>query len=406
MTQKSGSLCVRLYHKKAKKSIDKTFFIFYSESMSKNLLITLMYADGLHGGVKYSAELGNYLTSLGYNVYLCGMITNDETKEFFAQNNIKMFNVSEFPTNIKFDLVWAHHWPILPFLIRRGLKYEYLINSCISHFLLVERPLWFHKNVDLCLTLTEQTKLLFLTKYNIPNKKIEILPNTAPDTFFDYKFKSNEKLTNIAIVSNHPPMELFQASEILKQRGFNVDIYGQKTKSIDITPSVLSKYDVVVTIGKTVQYSLAMGIPVYNYDHFGGTGYITLDNLNEEEAYNFSGRNHFTKKSAENIADEIINQFESVKKQQKQLKNITKSKYKLSTRINKIIKKVYSKKPVKKIKQTNKNRIFFDYCEMTINMNCYHNGKKRGVTIFDFKTILPKEPPIARLLRHIKTFKF
>ena len=374
--------------------------------MNKNVLITLIYADGLHGGVKYSAELGNYLHSLGYNVYLCGMFTNDSTKEFFAENNIQLFNVSEFPTNIKFDLVWAHHWPILPFLIRRGLKYKYLINSCISHFLLVERPLWFHKNVDLCLTLTEQTKLLFLTKYNIPNKKIEILPNTAPDVFFDYKFTPRQELKNIAIVSNHPPMELFQASEILKQRGINVDIHGLATKSIDITPSVLSEYDVIVTIGKTVQYSLAMGIPVYNYDHFGGTGYITLDNLNEEEAYNFSGRNHFTKKSAENIADEIINQFESVKKQQKQLKNIANSKYKLSTRINKIIKKVYSKKPVRKIKQTNNNRIYFDYSEMVIDMNCYHNGEKRNVTVFDFSTIKPKEKALHRLLRHIKSLKF
>ena len=334
------------------------------------------------------------------------MTTDDETKEFFAQNNIKMFNVSEFPTNIKFDLVWAHHWPILPFLIRRGLKYKYLINSCISHFLLVERLLWFHKNVDLCLTLTEQTKLLHITKYDIPSKKIEILPNTAPDVFFDYKFTPRQELKNIAIVSNHPPMELFQASEILKQRGINVDIHGLATKPINITPSILSKYDVIVTIGKTVQYSLAMGIPVYNYDHFGGTGYITLDNLNEEEAYTFSGRNHFTKKSAENIADEIINQFESVKKQQKQLKNIAKSRYKLSTRINKIIKKVYSKKPVKKIKQTNKNRIFFDYCEMVIDMNCYHNGEKRNITVFDFSTIKPKEKALHRLLRHIKSLKF
>lgn len=36
-----------------------------------------------------------------------------------------------------------------------------------------------------------------------------------------------------------------------------------------ITLEILSQYDVAITIGKTVQYCLVMGVPVYVYDKFG-----------------------------------------------------------------------------------------------------------------------------------------
>lgn len=77
-----------------------------------------------------------------------------------------------------------------------------------------------------------------------------------------------------------------------------------------ITPEILSKYDVITTIGKTVQYALALGIPVYEYDHFGGDGYITKDNVNLEEMYNFSGRATRRKLTGAEICDEIITRYE------------------------------------------------------------------------------------------------
>ena len=66
----------------------------------KNVLITIFYADGLHGGVKYTAEIGNFLHSLGYNVFCVGVLTNETTKDFFANNNVTLFNVLEFPIDI------------------------------------------------------------------------------------------------------------------------------------------------------------------------------------------------------------------------------------------------------------------------------------------------------------------
>lgn len=372
--------------------------------MQKNALITLWFADGLHGGVKYSAELGNYLNTLGYNVYLCGVVTNDMAREFFAKNNVRLYNVADFPTDIEFDLVWAHHWPILPYLIRRQLKYKRVINSSISHFLMIERPIWFHKNIDMCLTLTSQTKLLFTTKYNVPDKKIDTLPNTAPDAFFEYHHAPRgNTVKSVAFVTNHPPQEIWDAMEILRQNGIETVMYGMAATSVDITPDVLAAHDVIVTIGKTVQYALAMGIAVYNYDHFGGSGYITPENIDEEEAHNFSGRSHFTKKTGAQIAHEIINDFARAQQCHAQLQSIAAERYKLSTRIDAILNKLYSKRPVRHIKINNKNRIFFDYSEMIVNRYALDNNIERRVTTPDFSIIQPKPCGWKRLWQYIRT---
>lgn len=359
----------------------------------KNILITLFYADGIHGGVKYSAELGNYFHNIGYNVYCVGVISHDDVKELFAKNHVKFININDFDYNIEFDLIWAHHFPILPYLIKHGLKYKRVINSCISNILPIERLIWFEKNIDLYLCLDDRTKNMFIDEYNISENKIIVLPNTAPDNFYTYKHKQNKKLKNIAVVSNHAPEEIKNALKILKQKGYNTIIYGGKN-SIDITPKILSKYDVIITIGKTVQYCLAMGIPVYNYDHFGGSGYISTKNIDVEESRNFSGRSFCTKKSADQIAEEIIKYYNSVLQEQNKLKQTAVKRYKLSSRISEIIDILQTIKPVKHITINNSNRLFFDYCEFIIVSQAHHIKN------------LKKESSLHRLLRHIKTMKF
>ena len=85
-----------------------------------------------------------------------------------------------------------------------------------------------------------------------------------------------------------PPLEV-----IARQRQFNISYFGGKN-NVRITPDLLLKFDLILTIGKTVQYGLVLGIPVYNYDHFGGDGYITLQNIDFESNYGFTGKPNYT----------------------------------------------------------------------------------------------------------------
>ena len=76
-----------------------------------------------------------------------------------------------------------------------------------------------------------------------------------------------------------------------------------------ISYDVISKYDLVITIGKTVQYCLVLGQPVYIYDHFGGCGFLDEKNLKSAKEYNFSGREKVNNKTPSQIVDEILTQY-------------------------------------------------------------------------------------------------
>lgn len=84
-----------------------------------------------------------------------------------------------------------------------------------------------------------------------------------------------------------------------------MDIIGEQGVVREVTPDLISQYDCVFTIGKTVQYCMISSTPVYVYDRFGGFGYLDAENFEKCAYANFSGRGGITK-SSEEIASEII----------------------------------------------------------------------------------------------------
>lgn len=73
-----------------------------------------------------------------------------------------------------------------------------------------------------------------------------------------------------------------------------------------IRPAHLAAAEAVVTIGKTVQYALRAGRPVYCYGPHGGPGWLNRENYDAARIANFSGRSHPQKKTAEVIAAELM----------------------------------------------------------------------------------------------------
>ena len=105
-----------------------------------------------------------------------------------------------------------------------------------------------------------------------------------------------------------------------------------------ITPQLLSKHDVIVSIGKTIQYALVAGIPAFNYDHFGGDGYITLENLNFERFYHFTGKPNFRKLTAYEIATEIFEGYRQITPNQlEKLQAIAKDSFLISRQVDKFL---------------------------------------------------------------------
>ena len=153
---------------------------------------------------------------------------------------------------------------------------------------------------------SEETKQKLL-EFLIPEDKILVSGNPAPDAF--KQAHSQKTLQKILVVSNHVPKEIFKAADILRKHHITIDFLGIGNQNKErVTPNLINQYDVVITIGKTVQYGLLSQIPIYNYDHFGGCGYLLSENFEKAQFYNFSGRG-FNQKTAEEIAEEIQNNF-------------------------------------------------------------------------------------------------
>lgn len=110
---------------------------------------------------------------------------------------------------------------------------------------------------------------------------------------------------HIAVISNHPPQEIQELSE-RTDLPFTIDSIGWDGYARLADAELLSRYDCVVAIGRTVLDCFAASIPLYCYDHFGGPGYIHPDEADHHAYYNFSGRSLPRRLTADELIDDIV----------------------------------------------------------------------------------------------------
>lgn len=147
-----------------------------------------------------------------------------------------------------------------------------------------------------------------------PNGKSFNLKNAAPKAFHKPPQKLVKKLRKLLVVSNHVPHELLNALKIADEYGIQIKHLGRAGDYRLINTDDLDNSDAVISIGKTVQYSLCSAKPVYCYDHFGGPGWLMPDNFKEAEHHNFSGRCHQEKKTPNEILLELTEGFEAAER--------------------------------------------------------------------------------------------
>lgn len=295
-------------------------------------------------------QIANELINMNHDVYIFTFLYQDPIKSYIKDNmrNIKIVNRDNINDLGEFDLIWAHQQPTLNYLLfGTNIKSKKIIYSCLSPYEGIESPPEYTNYLSLCLANSEETKNRLLNLKVLDNT-LFLLKNFITDDF--YNTNKNIDLFSpkkICVVSNHVPDEILQAADILKKNKIEVDIYGINHNFKMITPDILSNYDAIITIGKTVIYSLSMGIPVYCYDRFAGPGWITKSNFYKSQEYNFSGRCSNIKRCAEEIATEITNNYRPALNDTKlYLKGIIKKNNLLSSNINKILDTINSKENV------------------------------------------------------------
>ena len=291
----------------------------------ERFLITVFSLNGYHGSMMHVCELSKELINLGYNVSIATCRINKEIKKSIESNiGAKVYFFDDLPIDNTYKYVLAYHEPILTYLLAKGIQFDHLGIGSLSSFLDIETPSLL--SLQSFPVFVHSKELAGKLKEHLKISNIKIIPNFVPQKFFDNKNK-NTILKKIAIVSNHIPEELLEAKTLLEQESYQVTIFGKGYTYKEITPEVIEEYDIIISIGKTVQYALAMGKPIYNYDIWGGCGYITLDNIDITEYYNFSGRDNTNKKTAAEIKEEIISKHSLCLENTEKLKEIAKNRY-------------------------------------------------------------------------------
>ena len=279
------------------------------------------------------------------NNYLVDIVANyigSPVMDIAKDSDINLFTSDELPNPFNYDIVWSQH-QVLPILVNQHIEsfnnktffvfahlspYEHLETFGLYTERLLANKIFFN---------SEET-YTHLSKFGVPTNICEVFYNAAPSDFFCEKDSKNKQLRNILLVSNHPPQEMLDALEILKnEHGLNIINIGVRGNVRRLTSKMVEDADAVITIGKTVQYAIVSNTPVYCYDHFGGVGWILVENYKMAEQFNYSGRCCLRRISAREIVEEIINYFPKAKCDVSKIKSEILEKYSLDKYITNVI---------------------------------------------------------------------
>lgn len=299
-----------------------------------NFLITGYYFDGFNGSMMHICEIAEHLHKLGYKVTIISQFIEKKIVKYVV-NHVKatLLTLDDVNDTLCFDYAICYHFPILPKILTKGVKINKIMFGCLSGFVPVEAlPLVAIKNGYKIHVHSNELKDQLITKHSVKDDAILVIPNCVPEDYYNCSYTSSKDIKSVAVVSNHVPPEIRKALKLLSNKGIKTIIYGADDKHIPITSNILMKYDCIISIGKTVQYALAMGVPIFEYDVFGGPGYITTENIEEEEYHNFSGRATRRKLDANLIAREVINSYPSIKSELNYLK-VYAERYRVSTAV-------------------------------------------------------------------------
>ncbi len=241
-----------------------------------------------------------------------------------------------------YDLVWMQHGVLPPTFVERleaGVTAP-IVWHHLSRFMDVEMPIL--ADVESRTTAISSGMcgrvLEVLGEFGIADDRMLLVDNPAPDAFADHDRPARtQPLQRVLVVSNHAPDEVAEAIAALEARGIVVDRLGAQDGPVRVTPEVLAPFDAVITIGKTVQYALSMGIPAYVYDHFGGVGWLDEETLEPELHWAFSGQRTERRLTAHAIADELVGGFEAARAFAEQHRERHAERWRLSTRIDALL---------------------------------------------------------------------
>jgi hypothetical protein len=322
----------------------------------KRILLTQSTLVNVAGSEVVTYELCKYFHDSGYEVSIFTNYFREPMASYVKKIGVTVYTDLYDPALVysNFDLIWVHH-QVLPISFLQSLKMNakrpYIVFHHMSSYEPLEAPYLKTLEVelaDMILANSFETRESLLKL--IPGRSVDVLGNPAPDTFLRPTRQKYPPLpSKVLVVSNHVPDELTKALELYKSKHTNVmiDHFGLGGKEGLIEPNILTRYDLVITIGKTVQYSIAASIPVYCYDRFGGPGFLSTENFITSAWWNFSGRGFGknSKKFSRQIVSDIENNYQKKATEFSSLHEKYADEFLLSKRLEIVFNKLQKRSP-------------------------------------------------------------
>jgi hypothetical protein len=306
------------------------------------ILLTNHHLINYAGSELVTVDIATEFQQKGWNVTVATFQLGGDIAKTLKARGIKVVNIlNNSLSESTFDLVWSHHYPVLiKCLMDDCVKTKCLILSSLSPYEPLEAIPFFLSQADMILCNSEETKqeIIKFNSINLDTKKILVFKNSVPTSWFNKTLLHNSsELSKLAIISNHPPQEVLDIISILKSKKIDTDLIGISGKARLVDIDLLISYDAIITIGRTVQHCMALGIPVFCYDHFGGPGWLTTDNFQQAEWFNYSGRCCYQKFTSDQLVDSLINGFNENKKYTKIFRNYAWENYLLTKNIETVL---------------------------------------------------------------------
>lgn len=303
----------------------------------KRVLVATHSLKGFTGSEVHSMQVGSYFSSQGAEVVFMAFETGEPMVGELARLGLRVVGPWDLVRlkALPFDIVWSHHETTFLWLhVVLGICARRNVHGLLSSRQKIERlPLisTSPKGAHLCLVANSvETRDHVISQSG--RCDIEIMPNIVPRAFFEHpRMDLPARPQRVAIVSNHVPEELHEMRSALAAEGVAVTIFGVGHNYTRIDHTTLTPFDVVVTIGKTVQYGIAQGIPVFVYDRFGGPGYLGANGIEFHARYNFSGRSDPRRRGGKILASELFAGFSVAAKETEPLRRIYAPRFAIDT---------------------------------------------------------------------------
>ena len=276
-------------------------------NLSGKKILLGAYSISEYGSAEINClNLAESFIGMGARVDIAAFDLADPFKKEFELRGIPVKNVlTEELSFDLYDIVWVHSYIMLDYLIfNKHITSPKIVFSVLAPASPVGMPPEYVNELSLCLAANRSIKEAMIESGVAANKIILFPDYVTRRTLLSANWSEPSAISRVAVIMDEVPREVAKASEMLGNRGVTVDIYDGSRRDILINEALLSRYDAVVSGGRTALCCMGLRIPLYCYGAEGGPGWINESCFEKVERYDFSGYG-FERKSAGEIYEQI-----------------------------------------------------------------------------------------------------